>query len=93
MYDLTKSDPETIYKIILKVVELTDDEWMLTLVGCGELEDLLAKHFDAFIDRVEAEAIANKKFAHAVTCVWQNGMTNKQYARLKKLIDKLGGMR
>ncbi len=87
---LNRERPELAWEIILKIIEITDDEWMLTLVGCGELESLLNDHFEKFIDRVEDRSRSCKKFAHAMSCVWQNQMTDEQYAMLNALVDELG---
>ncbi len=90
MCDLISESPEMAWDVICKVVELTEDQWVLTMLGCGELESLLFKCFEQFIDRVEARSRECKKFAFVMSCVWQNRMTDEQYKRLDDLVKELG---
>ena len=90
LQDLVYEDPETAWELILEIVAATDDEKVLSLLGCGELENLLSYHFDLFIERVEKQSREDKKFAFAMSCVWQLFMTDEQYERLNNLVKELG---
>lgn len=90
MSDLLFGSPEMAWDVICKVVALTEDQWVLTMLGCGPLESLLGHYFEQFIDRVEAQSRGCRKFAFVMSCVWQNRMTDEQYARLDDLVKELG---
>jgi len=49
---------------------LASDEETLGYVAAGALEDLICKHADAMIDRVESRARQNARFRKAVARVW-----------------------
>ena len=90
LQEMVNNEPETAGNVIVEIIKRTDNKWVLTLLGCGELESLLGRHFDQFIDRSEKEARGDKKFAFVVSCVWQNRMSDEQYARLDRLVEELG---
>lgn len=54
------------------------------VLAAGPLEDLLSQHGPNFIDRVEAEARSNPKFAFLLGGVWRLGMTDDVWARVQQ---------
>src|SRR5438067_10595551 len=63
------SKPEVQWDVILEMVrQASDDD--LGHIAAGPIEGLLGWHGPAWIERVEAEAKQNPKFARAVTGVW-----------------------
>jgi len=59
-------------------------------LSAGPLEDLLAMHGPAIIDRVEAEAARDPTFAKLLGGVWQNRMTDEVWARVQAARDRRG---
>ncbi|HUV96794.1 MAG TPA: hypothetical protein VMV98_04925, partial [Acidobacteriaceae bacterium] len=53
-------------------------------------EDLLAKHCEIFIDRVEAEARKDPRFAKLLGGVWQNKMSDAVWKRVQAAWDRRG---
>tara|TARA_B100000780_G_C21082555_1_gene436025 strand:+ start:910 stop:1296 length:387 start_codon:yes stop_codon:yes gene_type:complete len=93
-HDLYINDPEKAWELIVAIIDATDDEWVLTSVGCGELESLLVRHFDQFIDRVVKNSRKNKKFAFVMSCVWPDDrISDEQYTILDNLVEELGIVR
>lgn len=71
--ELTDSHPDlglAATDAALAVCETPDD---VAVVAAGPLEDLIAQHGAALIDRIEARAAASPRFAYALTGVWPQG--------------------
>jgi hypothetical protein len=60
------------------------------VLSAGPIEDLLAQHGDAFIDRVEIEARRDPSFAKVLGGVWQNSMSDEVWKRLQTVWDRKG---
>lgn len=57
LYDLEYNEPETLWLLILEVHRRDKSIAIQQVRSAGPIEDLLVKHGDSFIDRVEAEAV------------------------------------
>src|SRR5439155_12361905 len=68
--DLMRDDPDGAWQIMGELVARASDEETLGYVAAGALEDLICKHPDAMIDRVESRARQNARFRKAVARVW-----------------------
>jgi hypothetical protein len=82
--DAAREDPEAAWCAILNLLErdLTDEQ--ISLLAAGPLEDLLSEHGAAFIDRVEQEVSANKRFDHLLGGVWRLTMIDDVWNRVQK---------
>lgn len=82
--DASWHDPEAAWCAILKLIthKLTDEQ--LSLLAAGPLEDLLSEHGSSFIDRVEQEVTANKRFDYLLGGVWRLSMTDDVWNRVQK---------
>jgi len=90
LYDLEYDDPETLWLLIL-AIHAKDQSWRIRKVlSAGPVEDLLAKHGERFIDRVEAEARKDPKFAKLLGGVWKKGMTEGIWDRVRAVWDRRG---
>ena len=90
LYDLEYDDPETLWLLIL-AIHAKDQSWRIRKVlSAGPVEDLLAKHGERFIDRVETEARKNPKFAKLLGGVWMNSMTDEIWSRVQAVWDRRG---
>ncbi|MGA8743410.1 MAG: DUF6869 domain-containing protein [Terracidiphilus sp.] len=90
LYDLEYDDPETLWLLILNIHRKDQSARVQEVLSAGPVEDLLAKHGERFIDRVEAEAMKDPKFAHLLGGVWKSGMTNEIWNRLQAVWDRRG---
>jgi len=88
--DLSNEEPEEIWRLILKVLSLNSSNEILAVLSAGPLEDLLAKHGDAMIERVEKEAKLNPLFSKLLGGVWQNSMTNEVWVRVQAVWNRRG---
>lgn len=90
LYDLVSEDPEEAWPTILQILRLDQSPSVMENLAAGPLEDLLAKHGPAFIDRVEAEAVRDPIFAKLLGGVWRNRMTDEVWARVQAVRDRRG---
>jgi|SRR5436190_8724115 len=87
--DLVNEDPERAWPIICEIVRRITpaDEDILAYVAAGPLEDLLARHPYAFIDRIEELSKRDTHFRRAVSGVWgENRMPSDVRTRIDRLL-------
>jgi hypothetical protein len=77
------SKPEVQWDVILEAVRQASDDADLGHIAAGPIEGLLGWHGPTWIERVEAEARRDPKFARAVTGVWKYMMTDEVWERIK----------
>ena len=63
-------DPESLWKLILIIIRTDDSLRTDQMLAAGEVENLLCKHGPAFIDRVEAQAKQDPRFAKILGGTW-----------------------
>jgi hypothetical protein len=78
-------DPEDAWANILEGVRRASSEKVLGLIGAGALENFLAHHGGAFIDRVERETKADPRFHTAVLNLWRWKISEPVWQRLQAL--------
>lgn len=83
-------EPEKGRNAILAALENPRIEVHLGTLAAGPLEDLLSKHDENFIGRVEAEAKSNPKFAWFLGGVWRYQMTEEVWNRVQLVWDRGG---
>jgi hypothetical protein len=62
------------------------------VLSAGPIEDLLAKHGETFINRVEAETRKDPLFAKVLGGVWQNSMGDAVWKRVQAVWTGGAGM-
>jgi hypothetical protein len=84
MYPACVDDPEAVWQAIIQLSreELTDRQ--TALLAAGPLEDLLARHGAAYIERVETEARQRPKFRHLLGGVWRSSMPEEVWERVTR---------
>jgi hypothetical protein len=79
------SKPELQWEVILEAVNQASNDDDLGHIAAGPIEGLLGRHGPAWIDRVEAEARQNAKFARAITGTWKYMMKDDVWDRIKSI--------
>ncbi len=79
----TDLDPLRGARLVLKLLELAEDEWDLVSIGCGPLEILLRNHGDRYAAWADQLADANPRFRAAL------GHSNPHGA-VVQTVDRLG---
>lgn len=78
-------DPEEAWNTIQKIYALNSSDSILAALAAGPVEDLLARHGEKFIDRVEALAKSDAIFRKLLGGVWQNSMPDEIWKRLQEV--------
>lgn len=81
---LTWKEPDTAWEAILGILARDHSERVMENLAGGPLEDLLVKHGPDVIERVEAEAQRNPRFAGILGGVWKNAMDDAVWDRLQR---------
>lgn len=82
-----EDDPNAIdfvWRFILEVLSRNVSDRVLNALAASPLENLLCYHGFAVIDRVEAMAAANSKFADLLCGVWQSDMDPLIWERVQR---------
>lgn len=90
LWDLTHDEPETAFDVILTILRIDSSSIIEENLSAGPLEDLLAHHGPAFIERIEREASRNQRFRHLLGGVWQNSITDEVWSRVQACWDRHG---
>ena len=87
--EFMRAEPEAVWPFIAKWGCSDDNDLRMAIATCL-LEHLLEHHFDAFIDRVEALAKANKYFLDTASHCGKFGQSEEPSRRAR--LDKLRGL-
>ncbi len=69
--ELISDEPEIAWSLILDILKKDSTDLILGRLSIGPLEDLLIRHGEDFIDRVEEEARKNSKFRYMMKGLWK----------------------
>lgn len=89
-YDLVREEPDQAWILILEILRRNNTAEILEVLSAGPLEDLLAKHGNYVIERVESEAKSNPSFATLLGGVWKNAMADDIWVRVQNVWDRRG---
>ena len=89
-YDLVREEPEVAWQLVLAVLRLDASSEIQEVLSAGPLEDLLSKHGEVIIGKVEREAKSDPAFAHLLGGVWQNSMSESVWSRVQAVWDRSG---
>jgi Family of unknown function (DUF6869) len=70
LVDLAFHQPNTLWELIVRILEIDRSEKIVEAIGTGPLEDLIVQHGAAFIDKVERLAALSPSFKTAMQHVW-----------------------
>jgi hypothetical protein len=82
--DWNPENPEQVWRFILGAYKRWVTDKQISDLAAGPLEDLIADHGAAFIDRIETLARKDRKFKHMLRGVWQKGGPDDIWARVVK---------
>ncbi len=87
MQELTDQNPERSWPIIKALVEAAPDDPTVSYIGAGPVQDLLSKHGEQFIERIEQQATVDAKFRACLTLVRPSRLSKEIRQRLTRAID------
>jgi Family of unknown function (DUF6869) len=70
LVDLAFHQPNSLWELILRILEIDRSETIVAAIGAGPLEDLMVQHGRAFIDKVERLAAKSPLFRAAMKHAW-----------------------
>jgi hypothetical protein len=88
--ELCRTSPNEAWEFILSAWKADQSKVIAEILSAGPLEDLLAKHGDTVIDRVEVMAKEDSTFAFLLGGVWRNEMTDAVWSRVLAVRDRHG---
>jgi hypothetical protein len=80
---LAETDCERAWLIINNIFSLNKDDIIIANLAAGPFEKLLSLHGPAIISRIEEKAASDETFRKMLGAIWQNGMTDEIWARVK----------
>ena len=85
-----EEEPEELWRLILAIHRKDQSPAIQPVLSAGLVEDLLARHGEEFIERIELEAHADPSFAKLLGGVWQSRMSEGVWARVEAVWDRRG---
>lgn len=79
-------DPNRAFDVIVQILENTQNEFVLSNLAAGPLEDLLVRHGIIIIDRVERQAKFDDRFRDLLAGVWRNAISEEVWQRVEKAV-------
>ena len=81
--ELREEDPDRMIDLILEILSIESNPALLSVLAAGPLEDVISLRT---IDRIEREALANKRFHDLLGGVWYYRASDELKTRLDALI-------
>jgi hypothetical protein len=82
--DLVRREPEIAWLVVQLIFVGCRNDIERACLAAGPLEDLLAKHGEAFIDRIEKAASENSDFRELLVGVWRSVIPEPVWERLQR---------
>lgn len=83
-----KDSVDFLWAFILEILKRNVSEKLLYTLAAGPLEDLLCFQGENVIDRVEALAVSDIKFANLLAGVWRSDMKPQIWERVVKVLSE-----
>ncbi len=84
IFAIHRGHEEAVWRFVLKVIARSAPQQVLGYLAAGLLEDLIAIHGAAFIERIETEARLNPVFRQTLHGVWRNSTPSELWARVER---------
>jgi hypothetical protein len=84
-WEIIQKAPELGLEFVLSVLATRPDEEILGSLAVGPLENLLAFHGTAMIEKIEEEARRSPQFCSLLNDVWQNKTPDEIWQRVLKV--------
>ena len=88
--EMVYEEPEELWRFILDLHRKDHSPAIQEVLSAGPLQALLVEHGQAFIDRIQREAIADPSFAELLGGVWGTWMSDDVWARVQSVWDRRG---
>ena len=79
---LVETDPQTAIGVMDEIMHQTDDRLILSVIGAGELEDLMSRpDADTYLEDIFRRARADPNWRYAFCCMYTTGFQNDSVRR------------
>ena len=85
--DLCDDSPSEALTVINEILSVDSSKHILSNVGAGPLEDLLARNGMAIIDEIESLSRTNTAIKKALGAVWENSIDAEVWCKVESLAD------
>lgn len=83
--DIVSKNPEAGLKILIRLINSTEDNEFLAFIAAGPLENMIRNNFQQIIEKLEDEAKKSSKFRKCLTGVWfGSDLNDEQVAIIRK---------
>lgn len=86
MSQLAFSESVLCWEIIVRIFNRNPNNWVLSNLAAGPLEDLLTDHGEDVIDSVEKMAISDERFRWMLRGVWRNAISESVWRRIQRAV-------
>jgi hypothetical protein len=86
MYRLVEHIPQTAFDVIVHITKLDPPDEVLAYVGAAPLENLLALHGEAMIEKIEEEARHNPRLRYCLAGVWKSTISDEIWDKVTKAL-------
>ena len=86
--DVIRSQPVTGWLLVRRLIAGATDDLQIMSVAAGPLEDFLASHSVAMIDRVLDAARSDPRVMLALGGVWKNAIADEDWRRIENLLGR-----
>jgi hypothetical protein len=83
-------DHQTAWQIILRMIELTNEEITIANIAAGPLESLIAQHGPQYLDSIRTQARNDPRFLLILKGVWKNQSSNEIWMEIQQIIKEYG---
>lgn len=85
---MIRSQPVTGWLLVRRLIAGATDDLQIMSVAAGPLEDFLASHSVAMIDRVLDAARSDPRVMLALGGVWKNAIADEDWRRIENLLGR-----
>ncbi|MBV2139202.1 MAG: hypothetical protein KUF79_20520 [Candidatus Thiodiazotropha sp. (ex Ctena orbiculata)] len=82
---LALRSPSDCWDVVLEILSITDDDWIITNLGAGPIENMLAFKPEITISMIENEYTNNSKLQAAIKNTWKNIIPDEVWDRLSEM--------
>lgn len=86
--ELVSEKPELAWKIILGILVEDQSDVVISNLAAGPLENLLARHGQDFVDRIDEQARKSGEFRFLLNGVWSSNIDSRILQQLSKYRTK-----
>lgn len=82
--ELVSNDPNQALELIIQILETDQSDVTYENLAAGPLEDLLARHGEKVIERIENQSRESPTFQNLLGGVWENRISPSIWTRVEK---------